>query len=107
MPLPISSGAPTLFIRKQAYERSGLVRAALDERLGLTAEEFRVEGDVVAVGPVFDTEAFAELLEELEKLGLVYYDDFFELTGNWPDWLAVFAGSGGAPGRSSPSQPHS
>ena len=107
MPLQVHSGAPTLIIQRSAYERAGLVRAALDERLGLTAEEFRVEGDIVAIGPVHDAEAFAQLLEELERLGLAYYDDFFELSGNWPGWLAVFAGSVGVPGRKSPSQPHS
>ena len=107
MPLQIHPGAPTLFIRRSAYERSGLVRAALDERLGLTAEEFRVENDIIAIGPVYDAQAFATLLEELEQLGLAYYDDFFELSGNWPEWLSVFAGSVGALGRNNPSQPHS
>jgi hypothetical protein len=105
MPLPIHEGAPTLFMRRPAYEQSGLVRAALDERLGLTADEFRVEGDIVVIGPVYDGEAFAALLEELERTGLVYYDDFFELSGNWPDWLSVLAGPASAPGRSNPSQP--
>lgn len=104
MPLPIHSGAPTLFLRRAAYERSGLARAAVDERLGLTADEFRVEGDVVAIGPVYDADAFSGFMEELERLGLSYYDDFFELTGSWPEWLSVFAGSP-APGRSKPSQP--
>ena len=105
MPVPIHSGAPTLFIRRSAYERAGLVRAAVDERLGLTSDEFRVDGEVVVIGPVHDAEAFAALLEEHEGIGLVYYDDFFELTGNWPDWLSVFAGPVSSPGRSSPSQP--
>jgi hypothetical protein len=107
MPLPIHTGAPTLFIRKAAYEQSGLVRAAIDTRLGLTPEEFRVEGEVVTIGPIYDTDAFAALVDDLEKLGLTYYDDFFELTGNWPDWLAVFAGAVGVQGRNKPSQPHS
>lgn len=105
MPIPIHPGAPTLFIRRAAYEQAGLVRAAVDARLGLTADEFRVEGDVLALGPVYDADAFAAFMAELEQLGLVYYDDFFELTGNWPEWLTVFGGAGGAAGRSSPSQP--
>jgi hypothetical protein len=107
MPLSIPAGAPTLFIRKEAYERTGLVRQSIDARLGLTPEEFRVEGEIVLIGPVYDGEAFAALVDDLEKAGLAYYDDFFELTGNWPEWLAVFAGSVGAQGRSSPSHPHS
>jgi hypothetical protein len=104
MPLPINAGAPTLVVRRSAYERSGLVRAAVDERLGLTDQEFRVDGDVVLIGPVYDADAFAQFIEELESLGLAYYDDFFELTGNWPAWVAVLAGP--AAGRSNPSQPH-
>jgi len=28
---------------------------------------------------------------ELETRGLVYFDDFFELSGNWPSWLSIFA----------------
>ena len=105
MPLSIQSGAPTLVIRRQAYEGISLVRAAIDAKLGLAADEFRVEGALVAIGPVFDTEAFGAVVEELETLGLAYYDDFFELSGNWPGWLAVFAAASAATGRSSPSQP--
>jgi hypothetical protein len=104
MPIPIVSGAPTLVFRRASYERSGLVRAAVDELLGLTDEEFRAEGEVVVIGPVYDADAFARFLEELDRLGLSFYDDFFELSGNWPDWLTVLAG-GAAPGRSKPSQP--
>ena len=107
MPLSIPAGAPTLFIRKSAYERTGLVRAAIDTRLGLTPEEFRVDQEVVAIGPIYDTEAFSALVDDLEKIGLTYYDDFFELTGNWPEWLAVLIGAAGSQGRSNPSQPHS
>ena len=91
MPLPISAAAPTLFIRRDAFERSGLTRAALDERLGLTEEEFRVEGTLVAVGPIPGEVALTALVDELETLGLSYFDDFFELSGNWPDWLQLFA----------------
>ena len=83
------------------------MRAVLDQRLGLTDDEFRVEGEVIAIGPVYDADAFVSLVDDMERLGLTYYDDFFELSGSWPDWLAVFAGSTGAAGRSSPSQPHS
>ena len=104
MPLHVQSGAPSLIFRRQAYESAGLVRAAVDERLGLTDDEFRVEGELVVIGPVYNAEAFGAFVEELETLGLTYYDDFFELSGNWPGWLGVLATSG-APGRSSPSQP--
>jgi hypothetical protein len=98
MPLDVPAGAPTLFIRKGAYDRSGLTRAALDERLGLTADEFRVERDLIAIGPIPGADDLQSLLEELEGLGLVYFDDFFELSGNWPEWLRLYASSEGGAG---------
>ena len=91
MPLQIAQGVPTLFFRRSAYERAGLTRAALDARLGLTDEEFRVEGELIAIGPVYDGEALASLLEDLEGMGLVYFDDYFELSGSWPEWLSILA----------------
>ena len=91
MPLTIPHGAPTLFIRRDAYERSGLSRAAIDERFGLTPDEFRVEGALVAIGPIPAEESLLDIIRELEENGLSYFDDFFELTGNWPDWLKIFS----------------
>lgn len=96
MALPAQTGAPTLFMRRDAYEKSGLSRAQLDERLGLTDQEFRVEGQLIALGPIYPSEngdALGELIAELEELGLVYFDDFFELSGNWPEWLKLYASS--------------
>jgi hypothetical protein len=91
MPLHVSSVAPTIFLRKQAFERVSLNRATLDATLTLTVDEFRVEGELIAIGPIHDDVLFRALLDELEKKGLAYFDDFFELSGNWPDWLSVFA----------------
>jgi hypothetical protein len=91
MPLSLVQGVPTLLFRRAAYERSGITRAALDARLGLTDTEFQVEGDLVAVGPIYDVEALGALVDELEQLGLVYFDDFFEMSGSWPEWLSIVA----------------
>ena len=93
MPLPVSIVGPTLFIRKSAYESSGLWRVQIDERLGLTAEEFRVEGDLIAIGPLVGEDSLSTIIQELEDAGLVYFDDFFELSGNWPPWLQLYAGA--------------
>lgn len=89
MPIFLPAGHPTLLIRKRAFEQSGITRAALDERLGLTAEEFRVEGELVCVGPIAEENALQELIADLEGAGLTYFDDFFEFSGNWPEWLAI------------------
>jgi len=93
MPLSVAQGVPTLLFRRVAYERADLSRAALDARLGLTDAEFRVEGDIVALGPIYDVEALGVLVDELEANGLVYFDDFFELSGSWPEWLSIMARS--------------
>lgn len=96
MPITISSTAPTLLIRKQAFERVGLTRAQFDEALTLTADEFRVEGGLIAVGPLVGEDTLTDLIALLEERGLVYYDDFFELSGNWPDWLRLFVMDAGS-----------
>ena len=98
MPITIAHGVPTLIFRRAAYERAGLTRQSLDTRLGLTDTEFVVSGDIIAVGPVYDTDALGTLVDELERLGLVFYDDFFEMTGSWPEWLVVLAKGSGAAG---------
>ncbi len=92
MPLNIPSGAPFLVIRRTAYESRGLSRSEIDERLRLTADEFRVEGSLVMIGPIYaGADALADFIGDLEQAGLTYFDDFFELSGNWPDWLPLFA----------------
>ena len=90
MPLAVPPLAPTLFVRRAAFERVGLTRAAFDERLNLTEDEFRVEGDLIAIGPLPGETALTDLIDELETAGLEYFDDFFELSGNWPEWLKLY-----------------
>ncbi|MDQ6830309.1 MAG: hypothetical protein M3081_15740 [Gemmatimonadota bacterium] len=92
MPLEIQPDAPTLLVRREAWEKAGLQRASFDARYNLTPDEFRVESGVVVIGPLFGEGATTDLIAELESVGLIYYDDFFELTGNWPaEWLRLFA----------------
>jgi hypothetical protein len=90
MPLAVPFAVPTLVIRKTAFERVRLTRQAIDQRLNLTPDEFRVEGGLIAIGPIHGDEELTTFVEELERVGLVYFDDFFDLSGNWPDWLKVF-----------------
>ena len=97
MPLELSHDRAVLLIRQSAFERNGLSREAIDTRYNLTDEEFRVEDGVIALGPLPSDEMLPELVDDLEKSGLVYFEDFFELSGNWPDWLILYAR--GAKGR--------
>lgn len=89
MPLQLSADLPTLLVRKEAFERAGLVRSAIDARLGLTPEEFVVEGGLIAIGPIHDDEALGALIAEMEEKGLEWFEDVFEMSGNWPEWLTV------------------
>jgi hypothetical protein len=95
MPLELSSNHPSLIIRRRSFERVGITRSAIDERLGLTDQEFRVEGDLIIIGPVLDDSALHLLIGDLENAGLVYFEDFFDLSGNWPEWLVLFAKDSG------------
>lgn len=80
-----------MIIRREAFERAGLSRAEIDQRLGLTDEEFRVEGTLVVVGPILDESGLEALIADLEAAGLVHFDDFFDLSGTWPEWVRLFA----------------
>jgi hypothetical protein len=90
MPLIADAGRPSMFIRKSAYESAQLERADIDARFNLTDQEFRVEGGLVAIGPLPSDDLIGPLIEYLEQRGLSYFDDFFELSGNWPQWLSVY-----------------
>lgn len=95
MPLQLSTNSPSLIIRRRAYERTGITRASIDSRLGLTDQEFRVEGNLIVIGPIMDASALQDLIGDLEMAGLTYFEDFFDLSGNWPDWLVLFAKDAG------------
>ncbi|MEA3245777.1 MAG: hypothetical protein U9Q74_06440 [Gemmatimonadota bacterium] len=91
MPIRIPDGAPTILVRRPAFERAGFTRTAIDTALALTDEEFRVEQDLVAIGPIHDDRGMTSLLRTFEDAGLAYFEDFFELSGNWPAWLTLHA----------------
>jgi hypothetical protein len=91
MALELAHGHAIIFIRQSAFERSGIMRSAIDERYNLTADEFRVKEGLVVLGPLPSDDMLPELIDDLEQNGLVYFDDFFELSGNWPEWLMLYA----------------
>ena len=93
MPISVGRDRPTVFIRREAFERVGLERQSIDSRFNLTDQEFVVEGNLIAIGPLPSDDMLSDLVIELETIGLRYFDDFFELSGNWPDWLGMFVAS--------------
>ena len=40
----------------------------------------------------------SELIQELELSELAYFDDFFDLSGNWPEWVTLYARNRAASG---------
>lgn len=78
-------------IRRSSFERANLARSVIDQRYTLTDEEFQVEEDLVVIGPLPSDDMISQLIEDLERSGLAYFDDFFDLSGNWPQWLSVYA----------------
>ncbi len=91
MPLSVSNGLATIFVRKAAFESANLVREEIDEQFNLTDLEFRVEGGLIVIGPLPSDDMIGPLLEYFESKGLVYFEDVFELSGNWPEWLRLYA----------------
>ena len=68
-------------------------RSEIDAKYNLTDAEFRIEADLIAIGPLPSDDDLPLIIADLESRGLAYFDDFFELSGNWPQWLALFAQS--------------
>jgi hypothetical protein len=91
VPLTVPAGLPMILIRKDAFERAEVNRPEIDSLFNLTDEEFRVEGGLVAIGPLPSDDMLGLVIAFFEARGLVYYDEFFELSGNWPDWLKLYA----------------
>lgn len=90
MAVTIDAGRPSILIRKASYEKAGLVRADIDMRFNLTDQEFRAEGSLVILGPLPSDDLVGPVVEYLEGAGLAYFEDFCELSGNWPSWLNVY-----------------
>ncbi len=91
MPLTVSDGLSTILIRKSAFEEASLNRAEINSLFNLTDAEFRVEGALIAIGPLPSDDMVGLVTGYFESKGLVYYDEFFELSGNWPEWLRLYA----------------
>ena len=61
----IPAGQSMLLIKRDAYERANLTRAAIDERLNLTADEFTVDGGLIMIGPIPDGKGFVYTTERM------------------------------------------
>jgi hypothetical protein len=48
-----------------------------------------INEDLVSFGPSFGEEALLEFISRLEKLGLVYVDDFVSMAFDLPTWCRI------------------
>jgi|SRR5689334_3774775 len=90
MPIELAHNRGTILIRRGAFERANLARSTIDDRYNLTDQEFQVEEDLVVIGPLPSEDMIPQMIEDLEESGLAYFDDFFDLSGNWPEWLSIY-----------------
>ena len=67
--------------------RTGLITSAL-ETIGQMSCNPAI-GCVAKGTVVREVDALGTLVDELEQTDLVYFDDYFELSGSWPEWLSV------------------
>ena len=90
MPIELGHGRAVILIKQSAFERAHLVRSIIDARYNLTDEEFRADDGLVMVGPLPSEDLLPQLIEDFEASGLIYFEDFFDLSGNWPEWLSIY-----------------
>ncbi|WP_155741333.1 hypothetical protein [Burkholderia territorii] len=55
------------------------------------ADCFDASGRLVSLGPFFGGDAADACMRSLERLGLVYFDDFFIVEQTYPGWCEVEA----------------
>lgn len=75
--------AYSVILRKTSLSKLGNVRL-----LGL-GDVRSEDDDLLVLGPFFETK---EVSQRLEELGLVYFDDYFDLAhsgGQVPDWCKI------------------
>ncbi len=77
-------------IRKSALPMRALSREAVLHSLE-TLELYSEDDQLMIFGPSFGPEACDELVRRLTKLGLQYFDDFFDLRLDHPPWLEFIA----------------
>jgi hypothetical protein len=80
-----------LLVRRKALEESGVslgdVLTALEVGEPLDENEY-----LISFGPHFGQEALDTMTQRLTTLGLRYFDDFFEFSGDYPKWCVFKAG---------------
>ena len=85
------SGHFGVVIRKTALEKHGISLESLFEIME-TEKPLDESQELISFGPHFGGEAVSEFIRRLEMLGLVYFDEFFDIPGlDVPEWCQLYA----------------
>lgn len=79
-----------IVVRRRALTERGVGYARLLEAMEIDEPLDASEG-LLSFGPHFGGEAASEFTARLQNLGLVYIDDFFVFSGDFPGWCAFAA----------------
>jgi len=77
-------------IRSAALSERGVAKEDVMTIIG-TERLLGEHNGLISFGPTFGAEASKSTFLRLQKLGLVYVDDFFDLAMDHPDWLSFSA----------------
>ncbi|NVJ46739.1 MAG: hypothetical protein HWE07_06415 [Cytophagia bacterium] len=74
-----------IILRKNRITELGITREKLLEIMEVSAplDESKC---LISFGPHFGGEASDEFVKRLQSLGLVFFDDFFVMSGDFPTW---------------------
>lgn len=89
IPIELSSGYSIVARRRSLPERL----LTLDQVLAVmeTTRAYSENDDLLVFGPAFGLEALNEFMNRLTRLGLIYWDDFFEFKEDLPPWCGIRA----------------
>jgi hypothetical protein len=73
--------------RKDILKKKSITLEQLEKVLGI--EKLDENDSLVSFKPCFGGEAANNLMEEVNKLGLEYVDDYFLIEGDFPEWLSL------------------
>ena len=76
-----------IVVRRRALSERDISYCAVLTAVG-GDKPFDADGELLTFGPSFGQEALEALSQRLIALGLVYFDDFFEFVGSFPQWCS-------------------
>jgi len=74
-----------LLLRKKSLSEKEVALAELTEAMK-GAEQVGEDAHLISYGPCFGAEALDGYIKSLQNIGLDYWDDFVEFSGDFPSW---------------------